>query len=671
MFKSPTKSLILILFFGVLCQSALYASTQKDVSVFKIDKPDFNQSPLSGMTREHWVDAAEYLLDGAFGYVKTLDDPMIFPKQHEKTYPRDDSQLPTAKLEGFCRTLFVAAPLLKEKPDLVLNNIKVAEYYRHHLLCLINPEHPSYIKHRGNGGPSQILVELGALAISLTVNPEMLWNPLTQKQKDAIAALMLSYGDGPTIGSNWRFFNVFILSFFKDKNYEVNETLLLKYLDESLAAYRGQGWYNDSPAYDYYSMWAFQMYGPLWADFYGKKYYPDYASRFMKNLSEMANNYPYMFSKEGKMNMWGRSIPYRFGAVIPLALTGLLQKQDINYGWMRRIASSSLLQFLQNPDFMDEQVPSLGFYGAFEPAVQIYSCRASVFWMGKAFLALLLPEDNPFWTAKENNGAWENELMKNNVYNKFQSGSNLLITDYPNSGAAEMRSWCHEKVANDWQKFRSTENYNKLAYNTEFPWMADGDNGEISMNYGVRNAKNEWEVLRLYTFINFENGIYRRDAVLESNPNVKFKLADIPLPNCILRVDKVSVPSNTEVTLGHYSLPQMQRPIEKKIVKLRDNTAYTISNGEYQLAMIAPMGWTQLSFCTTKDLHPVSENAMLINANGKFSGEKILVSLQLWKKGTKSFSKAELNPIQRIKIADDLAKVEIWLNDGTMKTIKF
>ena len=57
------------------------------------------------------------------------------------------------------------------------------------------------------------------------------------------------------------------------------------------------------------------------------------------------------------------------------------------------------------------------------------------------------------------------------------------------------------------KKFRSTENYNKLAYNTEFPWMADGNNGEISMNYGTKNKKGEWEVLRLYTFQSFKDGI--------------------------------------------------------------------------------------------------------------------------------------------------------------------
>ena len=110
-----------------------------------------------------------------------------------------------------------------------------------------------------------------------------------------------------------------------------------------------------------------------------------------------------------------------------------------------------------------------------------------------------------------------------------------------------MRSWCHETVANDWQKFRSSENYNKLAYHTEFPWMADGTNGEVSMNYATLNGKNQWEVLRLYTFQSFENGIYRRDAELETNRDIRYKLADIPLPNGVLRVDKVVTPAATKV----------------------------------------------------------------------------------------------------------------------------
>lgn len=639
--------------------------------LFEIDMPDYQLSPSTGMTRKHWIEAAEYLLEGAFSYIHSMDDAMKFPKQFDKTYPRNEDQVPTEKLEGFCRTLFVAAPLLKEKPDLVLNGIKVADYYRRNLLNLIDRESPSYIKHRGKGGPSQILVEFGALAISMSVIPEILWDPLTREQKDAVAEMMISYGDGPTVSSNWRFFNIFILSFFKDKGYEVNESLMLKYLDECLEAYRGCGWYNDSPAYDYYSMWAFQMYGPVWAQLYGEKYYPEYARKFMNNLSDIVANYPYMFNREGKMNMWGRSIAYRFAAIVPLALTGYLNDPAVNYGWMRRIASSTMLQFLEDPGFLEDRVPTLGFYGPFEPAVQIYSCRGSVYWCGKAFLALLLPEDNIFWTAKENSGPWEKEFKKERVYNRFQEGSELLITDYPNSGAAEMRSWCHETVAKDWQKFRSTENYNKLAYNTEFPWMADGRKGEISMNWGTLNEKSEWEVLRLYTFRSFENGVYRRDAELETNREIRFKLTDIPIPNGILRVDKVISPVKTDFQLGHYSLPELEQTIRQEVKGVRGKEVYLIGNGEYQLAMVSLEGWDRLGFVDGEGLHPVSRKCSLINAVQNFSGEKIFITLQLWKKGNDPFSDNELTPVKKIEKADDNSLVKITLQDGTVKVVTF
>jgi hypothetical protein len=116
--------------------------------------------------------------------------------------------------------------------------------------------------------------------------------------------------------------------------------------------YVGEGWYNDSPYYDYYSMWAFQMYGVLWSNMFGKQYYPVYAKKFMANLEDLVNTYPYMFGKNGEMIMWGRSITYRMGAVAPFPLMGLLETdKKVNYGWMRRIASGTLLQFLENPSF--------------------------------------------------------------------------------------------------------------------------------------------------------------------------------------------------------------------------------------------------------------------------------------------------------------------------------
>lgn len=645
-------------------------------NIFRVENPDYVKSPYSGMTRKHWIEAAKYLLDGAFSYIHCMDDPMYFPKQLDKTYPHDENAAKVAKLEGLARTLFVAAPLLKENPDLEINGIKVADYYRHQMKSLTNPDSKHYVEPKP-GGPTQTLLELGSLCISMGAAPEALWDPLTKEEKDNLATLLKNYGEGPTISSNWQFFNVFILSFLKDKGYQIDEAYLQEKLNNLLARYRGEGWYNDVPAYDYYSMWAFQSYGPLWAELFGKKQYPELAARFFKNQGDLIDNYPYMFAEDGRMNMYGRSIPYRFAAVAPLPLIEYGNHENVNYGWLRRIASATLLQFLQNPEFLENGVPTMGYYGPFAPCVQIYSCRGSVYWCGKAFLGLLMPEDSQYWSATENNGPWDNELAKGKAYDKFQPATGLMITNYPNSGSSELRSWCHESVANDWQKFRSSENYNKLAYNTAFPWMADGTDGEISMNYATKNGKGEWEVLRLYDFKDYKDGIYRRDAVLETDTTVRYQLADITLPDGILRIDRVTTPDTTDIRLGHYSLKKCckgfsssEREVGKNKVK-----ATIVGNGNYELAMIPLYGWTEpAEVITPKGLHPESKECILPVLAADNSGSRIYVTLQLWKKigeDGKGFTDAELQPVKSIKVSNDGRKVTVKLTDKTTRTVEF
>jgi hypothetical protein len=107
--------------FVVKGQSSRFVQYTNDKKIFKVAAPDYKVSPHTGVTRKHWKDAAMYLLEGAFSYIHSLDDPMKFPKQPGKSYPRSEAQVPTEKLEGLVRTLFIAAPLLKENPELVVN----------------------------------------------------------------------------------------------------------------------------------------------------------------------------------------------------------------------------------------------------------------------------------------------------------------------------------------------------------------------------------------------------------------------------------------------------------------------------------------------------------------------------------------------------------------------
>jgi hypothetical protein len=664
----------LVLTLAVFAQT-LVANSKDPANVFHVVHPDYTLCPYTGMKRQHWKDAALYLLEGAFSYIHTLDDPMKFPKQPGKSYPRNEGQIPTEKLEGLCRTLFIAAPLLREDSSLQINGIKVADYYRHQIAKLVDSTSSTFIKHRAqNGGPSQNLVEFGALSLSLFAIPNIIWEPLTQTTKDALEATMVSYGDGPTVPSNWKFFNIFVLSFYKSHGYKVNEQLLEEYLQKSLAHYRGDGWYNDNPAYDYYSMWAFQMYGMLWSHFFGDKYYPQYARQFTQNFRPLKNVYPRMFGHDGNMIMWGRSISYRFGAVIPFPLMGLEGDSATNYGWARRIASCVILQFLQNPDFLNDRIPTLGFYGAFEPAVQSYSCRGSVFWMGKAFLGLFVPADNPFWTAKENNGLWDKTFKKDSVYNQYADSAHILITDYPNSGAAEIRAWCHVPVIGASEPFRGSENYNRLAYNSAFPWQADSSNGTVAMNYVFKNKKGEWEPLRLYTFKQFNNGIYYRDAVLETDTAIRLNLVDIPLPNGILRVDRNLSTSDISARLGHYALPQVKDVIKEEKRKVKGYNVQIIDNGVYQLAMVPLLGWNDMEVVQAKGLNPVSENSDVINVAATFTNNTpnpIYATLMLWKKSGEKWKEEELVPVRKLSYSHKNNTVTVLFNSGEQKEVVY
>lgn len=44
----------------------LGGSVAAQENVFTVQQPDYQRSPYTGMTRQHWIQAGEYLLQGAF-----------------------------------------------------------------------------------------------------------------------------------------------------------------------------------------------------------------------------------------------------------------------------------------------------------------------------------------------------------------------------------------------------------------------------------------------------------------------------------------------------------------------------------------------------------------------------------------------------------------------------
>lgn len=610
--------------FPLLLLTTIFTSTQ--AKIFNLNNPNWQQSPYTGMTRDHWKQAAEYLLEGPFSYVNDIKDPMNLPKQEGKSYPRNPGEVPTSRMEAMCRTMFLAGPLLKEEPDLTINGIKVGDYYRYQIASFLEKDSPLYLPiHRGRGHGGQKLVELGGLAVSLLMAPEVFWEPLPKETRDSLASVFKGYAEAGTIDMNWRFFNMCLMSFLHSQGYETNTTYLKELLDKNLKAYVGDGWYHDAPLFDYYSMWAFQMYGPLWAESYGKKYFPEEANQFLLNLRQITKQYPYMFGRDGHMQMWGRSITYRMGAAIPLALTGLLHDQTIDYGWMRRICSGALLQFLQNKDFMaEDNLPNLGFYGHFEDCLQHYSCRGSVFWMAKIFLSLYLPADNPYWTAKETEGVWAT-LKKNAPCIIYAPKPKTLTVNYPETGMSEFRNVFTRNSG----FYYGLENYNRLAYNSSLLWQKDGNNGEVAMSYVTSRGDGKWAQINSYTGEGLnDDGWFCRKAEMENDKDLTIDLTEKITPSGVLRIDKVNCQEEHEIRMGFYALPQLDKPVTEKTLTLKNGTKVMIlDNGKYTVATVMLQGWNNIELVRSTGLHPESTNSAVANLTTKVKGEKTLKSL--------------------------------------------
>ncbi len=58
-------------------------------------------------------------------------------------------------------------------------------------------------------------------------------------------------------------------------------------------------------------------------------------------------------------------------------------------------------------------------------------------------------------------------------------------------------------------------------------------------------------------------------------------------------------------------------------------------------------------------------------AESNVEKEKVFVTLMLWKKGKKGFTKKELCPVKDVKVSEDLNAVDITFTDKSVKRVSF
>ncbi len=671
---------------------------------FEVKNPDFELSPYTGMSKKHYIECAKYLLERALKNVHSLETPLTFPTVPGKTYPQPNAPAwrhRSLEFEALERTFTLAGPLIHIDPETTINNINLRDYYSLQLYNAFTPGHPNSLPLPEELPDSnyQFTCEFGGLFKTLLLMPDTIWSHFTEKQKKEMVVTISKWAHHRTTQNNWRIFNIVTLSFLKKYGYEIDDDLLKSHLLWVASYHSGNGWYLEQ-TYNYYSISLFIVYTTIWNRTFGDEYYPEIAAIIEKSAQKLMESLPSFFGRDGYINMWSRSICYRtwVSGAFPVAFM-LKEKTQLDAGWARRLCSGSLLQFVTKDEFYYNDIPSLGFYGQKEYMVQNYSCAASPFLMFLPFICLALPDDSPFWTAKENEGMWEK--LGNDSNKVILENPGLVLVNHGKTGTSEI---IPGKVYYD------DPNYSKLVYNTHFPWEDHNPEGGTSMEYSFRSldprdvrgddvnfyltgltVANDSEKNTYYTtsqsmmYNGVRDEVLYRQAIMRKPPNngvgYIIDLAEITLPGGVIRVDRSRLAFEYELTLGHFGLPHIKgiKPAIKQF-ELKGKKIITASIPGRSIALISYYGWDNLDIMVHENRNAEADESTVIYAHKKRLAKnppmELMITVMLHKMDNSGWAEDELLPIKDIKIMEVTPNYStlgaiITLNNNTKYEIDF
>ncbi|TVR51692.1 MAG: DUF2264 domain-containing protein [Spirochaetaceae bacterium] len=671
---------------------------------FHVNDPDYSLSPMTGMTRAHYIECAKYVLGRAFSHVESPDAPFSFPLLGPTSYPQPDDpawRFRSLEFEALERTFALAGPLIHVEPDVAINGIGLRDYYCRQFVNVLTPGHPNSLPLPEDlpDATYQFTCEFGGLSKTLLLMPDTLWPHLAREERDAVALTISKWAHHRTTQNNWRIFNILALSFLKKNGYTIDDDLLRDHLLWVLSYHSGDGWYLEQ-TYNYYSISLFIVYTTIWNRTFGDEHYPEIAETIERSAGRLMNCLPNFFGRDGFINMWSRSICYRtwMSAALPVAFM-LKSPHGLDAGWARRLCSGSLLQFLTREDFYHNEIPSLGFYGPRQYMVQNYSCAASPFLMFLPFIALALSGDSPFWTTRENDGMWDG--LGDTSDRIVLESPGLVLVNHGLTGTSEI---VPGKVYYD------DPNYSKLAYNTHFPWEDQNLKGGTSMEYAFRSLDPRdvrGEDVNFYLtgravendsaepaafahsqnmmFNGVHDGVVYRQAIMRRPPNngvgYIIDLAEITIPGGVIRVDRSRLAFEYELTLGHFGLPHIDG-VPATVESFQDaarNGATAAIPGR-RVALIAYAGWDGVAQKVHGNRNAEADQSTVLYAHKKRTAKnppmELMVTAMLHRTDDEPWSDDELSPISELSVepiaaSGSVLRATLRLANGESFTVDF
>lgn len=301
----------------------------------------------------------------------------------------------TIRLEAFSRILWGLVPFWAGGgKDAVFEEI-----YRKGLTAGTNPESKEYWG--GFHAFDQRFVEMAAMAYGLILSPDILWEPLSEKEKDNLANWLYGINEYELPICNWVLFAVLVNIALKKFGRKYDAKKLEKYLAGADSFYLGDGWYQDgdSGQKDYYISFAIHFYSLFYARVMEEDD-PERCALYKERAKIFAKQFIYWFDENGASLPYGRSLTYRFSQVSFFCACLIAGVEPFDIGVMKGLIVRHFCDWMKKPVFDRDGILTIGYGYPNLVMGERYNGPGSPYWALKTFAILMLPDEHPFWKAE-------------------------------------------------------------------------------------------------------------------------------------------------------------------------------------------------------------------------------------------------------------------------------
>lgn len=304
---------------------------------------------------------------------------------------------------------------------------------------------------------NQRFVEMAAMAYGILFAQDVIWDPLSDTEKDNFVKYINKINEHELPVCNWILFAVLVNIALKKIGRPYSKEKLEIYMEGLETFYLGNGWYQDgdSNQKDYYVSFAIHFYSLIYS-MVMEDSDPDRCRRFKERAEIFGKDFIYWFDKDGDAIPYGRSLTYRFSQVSFFSACLIADVKPFSVGVMKGLIGRHLRSWVNKPIFHSDGVLSIGYGYPNLSMGERYNAPGSPYWAMKTFAVLMLEDSHEFWSVEE-------EEYPELEEHRPMPEADMYIKQYGNHSTAFVPG-----VYSSFGHGQIVAKYGKFAYDTKF-----------------------------------------------------------------------------------------------------------------------------------------------------------------------------------------------------------